>query len=270
MVKSFKYYFKYFKYKSSICLAWDKGTNFGDAINPILINKLFNCKVMWVDYKYFPFKYLVGIGSVLQKANKNSFIWGTGFISDSSICYEKPFKIFAVRGPKTRKKLLELGIDCPEVYGDPALLLPKIYTPKVSKKYKLGIIPHYMDMQNKVLDKFKENDSILIIDIKNPNHFQFIDLLYSCEKIASSSLHGLIVADAYGIPSLWIELSNKVKGNGFKFLDYFESVGRMEKESFKLKENVLFEDIFNQFREYKIKIDLDKLINSFPYKNCQQ
>lgn len=267
IIKSLKYYFKYFRYKNAICVAWDRGTNFGDAINPILINKLFNCNVVWVDYKYFPFKYLVAIGSVLQKANKNSLIWGTGFISDSSFCYEQPYEIFAVRWPKTREKLLELGIYCPEVYGDPALLLPKIYTPKVPKKYKLGIIPHYVDKQNLLLDKFKDNKDILIIDVKNPNHFEFIDLLYSCEKIASSSLHGLIVADAYNIPSLWIELSDKVKGNGFKFLDYFESVGRTEKESFILNENTTFEIIIKQFYEYEIKIDLDKLINSFPYRN---
>lgn len=265
--KSLKYYFKYFYYKDKICLAWDKGTNFGDAINPILISKLFNSDVVWVDYKYFPFKYLIAIGSVLQKSNKNSFIWGSGFISDSSICYEKPSKVFAVRGPKTRKKLLDLGIPCPEVYGDPALLLPKIYTPKNSKKYKLGIIPHYVDKDNTLLDKFKENDDVLIIDIKNPNHFEFIDLLYSCEKIASSSLHGLIVSDAYKIPSLWIELSNNVKGNGFKFLDYFESVGRVEKESYKLNEDLTLDIIIKQFPEYEIKIDLDKLINSYPYKN---
>lgn len=131
----------------------------------------------------------------------------------------------------------------------------------------MGIIPHYVDKQNLLLDKFKDNKDILIIDVKNPNHFEFIDLLYSCEKIASSSLHGLIVADAYNIPSLWIELSDKVKGNGFKFLDYFESVGRTEKESFILNENTTFEIIIKQFYEYEIKIDLDKLINSFPYRN---
>ncbi len=267
IIKSLKYYLEFPKYKKNICLAWDRGNNFGDAINPILISKLFNCKVVWVDYKYFPFRYVIAIGSVLQKANKNSLIWGSGFISDSSICYEQPNKVYAVRGPKTREKLLNMGIDCPEVYGDPALLLPKIYMPKVSKKYKLGIIPHYVDKNNQILNKFKNHEDILIIDIKNPNHFEFIDLLYSCEKIASSSLHGLIVADAYNIPSLWIELSNKVKGNGFKFLDYFESVNRMEKEPFILDENSSYEVICKQFGEYEIKIDLEKLIKSFPYRN---
>jgi len=62
-------------------MSWDRGTNFGDAINPILISRLISKDIIWVDYKYYPFEHLIAIGSVLQKANKNSLIWGTGFIS---------------------------------------------------------------------------------------------------------------------------------------------------------------------------------------------
>jgi len=45
-----------------------------------------------------------------------------------------------------------------------------------------------------------------------------------CEHILSSSLHGLICAQALGIKSRWILLSNNVLGDGFKFRDYASSM----------------------------------------------
>jgi hypothetical protein len=34
----------------------------------------------------------------------------------------------------------------------------------------------------------------------------------------------VIVSHAYEIPSLWVEFSNKIFGNGIKYLDYLESI----------------------------------------------
>ena len=35
----------------------------------------------------------------------------------------------------------------------------------------------------------------------------------------------MIFAHAFGKPAVWIEISDKVAGNGFKFFDYYQSVG---------------------------------------------
>jgi pyruvyltransferase len=51
-----------------------------------------------------------------------------------------------------------------------------------------------------------------------------IDDIASCDAIASSSLHGVITANAYGIPAAWLEFSSKIGGDGMKYIDYFQSV----------------------------------------------
>jgi len=263
--RKYKYKLRTFLNKEAINLAWDRGTNFGDAVNPILIENITKKKILWCNPKYFPSDYLMAIGSILQKATSNALIWGSGYITKDSMVDSAPRKIYAVRGPLTRKLLLSQGIECPEVYGDPALLLPKIYNPKITKKYKLGVIPHYIDKEHPNLEIFKNNKDINIIDIKDANHYNFIDNLLSCEKIISSSLHGIIVADAYNIPSIWIEFSKNVKGDGFKFLDYFSSVNRVDKKPFEIQKDSSIEEILKLFYSYKIEIDLEKLIESCPY-----
>lgn len=264
--RKLKYIIKgFFDNDKRIKMYWDRGTNFGDAFNPYLIELLSERDVSWVDRRYYHKSYLMSIGSILQKANKNSIIWGSGLISEELTLKEEPKKICAVRGPRTRKRLLELGFNCPEIYGDPALLIPTVYSPSIEKKFKLGVIPHYVDKDSEYLNNLQLED-VLIIDIKNKNHFEFIDQVLSCEKIVSSSLHGIIIADAYKIPSIWIEFSDKVKGNGFKFFDYFESVNRKDTSSYLMNSNTKIEDLLDLFYDYKISIDIDKLIESFPYK----
>lgn len=239
--------------------------NFGDAINPIIVKELSNKKILKINPNFYKKDHLLVIGSILQMANKNSIIWGTGLISKDVKVNEEPKKILAVRGPKTRARLLEMGFDCPEVYGDPGLLLPLIYNPKIEKKYKLGIIPHYVDKENPWIKNIDDPD-ILVLDIITKNPYEFINQLLSCEKIISTSLHGIITADAYNISSLWIKLSDKIIGGDFKFIDYFESVKRKEIVPINVNINTTIDDIIKQFYSYKIDIDLELLLSVAPFK----
>ncbi|WP_081212172.1 polysaccharide pyruvyl transferase family protein [Salegentibacter sediminis] len=235
-----------------------KKNNFGDILNPIVVEYLTDKKTKRVATAYTNKTHLLGIGSILNRANKNSIVWGAGFIKDKSFVIGPPKKILAVRGPKTRKRLLELNIECPEIYGDPALLMPNIYNPKIDKKYKLGIIPHYVDFNDDRL-KHINDDNVLVIDICNPDPFLVIDQLLRCEKVASSSLHGLIVSDAYGIPNAWIKFSDKVVGGDFKFLDYFQSIDRATKTPYDIGENIIIKDLIDNCNLHKVRLNLRPL-----------
>ena len=253
-------------YNDSIKLFWWNGdNNFGDELSKFLIRKISNKKVEWVP-NYYNKNHYFSIGSILDNAGKYSTIWGSGFIKKTSYCKDTPKSILAVRGPLTRKRLLELGIDCPPIYGDPGLLLPKYYVPKVKVKYKLGIIPHFIDKENEFLLNFKRNSKIKIINIQQKNILKFIDDVNSCEKILSSSLHGLVISDAYGIPSQQIILSNNIIGNNFKFKDYYMSINKTYKEPIKFGYRISLDEAVNKIDiDYKLDIDLDLLLSVSPF-----
>jgi pyruvyltransferase len=205
----------------------DSRENYGDIMSKYLAEKISNKKVITVShpskrlYMYL-LKHYVSIGSIISSANKNSIVWGSGIIKkDDNI---RKAKFLAVRGPKTRERILEKGFQCPEYYGDPALLMPNYYINNLKKKHTIGIIPHYVDYKE-VSEQFKNNDLVKVIDLLTYNVEKTTEEILECERIISSSLHGVIVSQAYKIPALWVKFSNKLSGDNVKFYDYYESVG---------------------------------------------
>lgn len=200
--------------------------NYGDLLSKYLVEKISNKKVVWCKPANFHVQdffspIYVTIGSILTHVNKKCIVWGSGIISKE---FEIKKAVFlAVRGPQTRKHLIDQGYQVPEIYGDPALLLPKYYNPKIAKAYKIGVIPHYRDFK-KVSEFYKDQESVLLINLMTNNVEEITDLFLKCEKIVSSSLHGIIVAHAYRIPAVWQKFSDDVFGDDIKYQDYFESV----------------------------------------------
>jgi pyruvyltransferase len=262
--------------KEKINVIWWNGKNWGDALNVVLIQYLSGLKPFEIiKYTFNPKNEPIytAIGSILDFAIlsndrilKNTIIWGSGFMEESGRLHRAPRQICAVRGPLTRENIQKSGFDCPEIYGDPALLYPYIYRPPVNKRYKLGIIPHHHEKENNLLRIFENYPEIKLIDIEGPIN-TVVDEICSCRYIASSSLHGIIAADAYGVPSVWIKLSDKIRGGGFKFRDYFGSVGRSETEPLVISEKITVDSIYDSFYHYKIDIDLPTLLEVCPFYN---
>jgi len=275
--------------------------NFGDELNHYLISKLSGCDVRQIiipssgfDYIYkalsftyykviatssylklirqfFINEFIVAIGSVIAVTkSKKAKIWGSGIIKKSDKINDAKF--YAVRGKYTQKRLKELGYEAPSVIGDPALLLPLVYKPNRQKTFKLGVIPHHIHY-NELKNKLK-NKEVLIIDLTDSIE-NIIEQLCSCERIISTSLHGIIVSHAYNIPSLWFDFGGKpLFGDNIKFADYFSSVGIEKYAPFKFSvEELRLNDVINIFNDNKsisfINYNLfqiqKQLINSAPF-----
>ena len=123
--------------------------NWGDDINIFFLKELFQRNVFSFLHSirarilrklHWGTNYIIIGSTISMLTNERSIIWGAGVIDDQEPLRIKPKKVLAVRGPKTREYLLKNGVECPAVYGDPAMLIKYFYYPKIQKNYKLGII----------------------------------------------------------------------------------------------------------------------------------
>ncbi len=246
-------------------------SNWGDAINPILIENLFGKKIFHqneiINFSRQPI--ISTVGSIINvfPNNDNILIWGSGVANPQKMMNYIPKKLFAVRGPKTWEYLKQQQIEAPRIFGDPVLLINKIYQPKeIFKNYKLGIIRHYEDQIPELDHLISNNKEIKSIEILRnmDNPFEIIDEILSCEKIISSSLHGLILADVYKVPNSWVFFEGFEKSE-FKFQDYYESINQRNKTASIIKE-ISYQNFENlPFEIHEINLDLPLLFNSNPF-----
>ena len=241
---------------------WCPGLNWGDALSPVLVGLLSGKPVVHLEGIHHD-RYLV-IGSILGGANEFAEVWGSGFIRESEQLLGRPRAVHAVRGPLSCALLLKQGVACPEIYGDPALLLPRFFNPQVARRYAVGIIPHYIDKGHLWLEKQRRDPQVLILDIESGIQ-EFVRAVKSCSVILSSSLHGLICADAYGVPSVWVQFSNNVVGGSFKFRDYRLSIGAEEPRELRIDEGTPLMSLVAQANHQELRIDLRKLMLACPF-----
>lgn len=250
--------------------------NWGDDINYILpqliaskgcipYSILFNCIRKRVETN------IMCVGSVIPwLVNPKSIIWGSGVVDDTLPLNTVPLKVLSVRGPLTREYLLKHNVECPEVYGDPALLFPKYYQPNVSKKYKLGIIPHVVDLNKIKLSEFEDIGQVQIINISDYKRDwrSFIDKVNECETIISSSLHGLIISEAYQIPSLWVKWSDDIIGGDFKYNDFYLSIGKRDLTPLDLRNSSWKKENMEQLLKNWAPgyINLNPMLENCPFK----
>ena len=198
---------------------WRNANNVGDLMSPWLVSKMTGREVTWADDQPH---YLV-IGSILNNSNRASVVWGAGsFGVEDGSRFSAEATYTAVRGPLTRARLVARKIRCPEVYGDPALLAPAYFAPEVAKTHDYGIVTRWRERR---WDRTEIGPGVRVIDLGRSDVEAVIEEILSCRRVVTGSLHGLIVADAYGIPSAWVR-SATAFGGPYKFFDYFASVDK--------------------------------------------
>jgi len=188
--------------------------NYGDILTPRIL-KHFGIRFEQAGSQDFN---TISIGSIAKTARAGTRVLGSGIMNLSDKLDPRAIWEF-VRGPITRDRVLEMGGQCPEIYGDPAMLLP-LLCPESRKSTDIGIVPHYVDYQH-----VKENyPQYRVINLLNKNPMIPARQITSCRYIISSSLHGIITAHAYGIPAAWMIFTGRLKGDNSKFLDHYQAM----------------------------------------------
>lgn len=187
--------------------------NYGDLLTPYIFDH-FGIPYCYADLDNAD---TICIGSIVKYATDNTLVLGSGLIKRKQ--KPNPNAIYKfVRGPLTRDRVIELGGDCPKVYGDAAFLLPLVWK-ESPKEYDVGIVPHVYNY-NEVKLKYPQYH---IIDLTQDPKIVTQEIT-KCKRIISSSLHGIIVAHAYNIPAAWVKFSAKLVGDNIKFYDYYASI----------------------------------------------
>lgn len=203
-------------------------------------------------------KNLYAIGSIIDGGAQNATVWGSGLIHGEKYIsrFEHLFRkldVRCVRGPETMKVLRKKGYKCPNVYGDPAILMPFIYKPRIlEEKQEYVVVLHHQSN----IKYSKENK----IDIVTSDYKQFIDKLVNSKLVISSSLHGIILAEAYGIPAILLEDSST--DDKFKYDDYYQSTGR---SNYPIAPSIEDGIKMTPLRLPNLKPLQENLIKSFPY-----
>jgi pyruvyltransferase len=162
---------------------------------------------------------VLAVGSILTCMRPGDVIWGAGVQQDQRFQADGA-RFLAVRGPLTRSAID--GVDVPAVYGDPGLLLPLVYDPDVDVVHDVGAVPHFVD----AYESQQRNRGALHISVKSPWR-DVVRQIKSCRRIIATSLHGIVVAEAYGIPVMWHpSYTGKLRSTNLKFQDYFMGTGR--------------------------------------------
>lgn len=194
--------------------------NLGDLLTPIIL-KHYNLTPVYA----YPKKAQVAVvGTILEIVGTNfsGYILGSGWSRDITTHF--PYaKIKGVRGFYTKHNL---QINENTTIGDPGLLIADILPYKKNIQYKLGIIPHESEIENESLKNLKRelNKDILIISPRRSKVTDALKEIVSCQYIVSSSLHGLIISDSYGIPNGRIKFNDIDDSKDYKFKDYYSSL----------------------------------------------
>lgn len=209
---------------------YDEVCNVGDLLSPVIVRWM--KERLEIRDESTERTSFLAVGSILAASffNGNGVIWGTGthYIEDGvKIAQqtiggsERKLDIRAVRGPITRRILEFSGYPCPHIYGDPAILMPRIYERKPhQEKGKITLIRHITNKQ------IHCPGNLNIISTKTNDYQKFIDEICSSEKVISSSLHGIILAESYGIPAIFFQDGRQ--DELLKFYDWYYSTGRLD------------------------------------------
>lgn len=237
--------------------SWRRGDgtiNFGDHLADIITARVLAIRGYHPVEEVPKARRLFTIGSVLHFARSGDTVWGSG-INGKIPAERHVFRhldVRAVRGPRTANWLRERGIAVPEVYGDPALLLPHIFGKRFASRpmRKAVFVPNLNDLTS------MQSPIPVVSPLRGWNHV--IAQILEAEFVLASSLHGLIIAEAYGVPARYVRLTEKEAL--FKYEDYVLGSGR---ESLEFARSI--PEALEMGGMPAIRWDPEPLLAAFPY-----
>ncbi|RJF94502.1 polysaccharide pyruvyl transferase family protein [Oleomonas cavernae] len=208
----------------------DDHLNIGDALSPVMVACVAGQPV---EHAFFdaPVPRISAVGTIANLFSRGEVtVWGSGSsryrnpgAGKDRQLFEMPadtrYRVMATRGPIAAKILERAEFIYRGVYGDPVWLLPRFYNPGIEKRYELGVIIHLSDLVDRAFEAHPDprhlryrvpeslQSSVKLINTVTPVSVaamkERLDQILSCKRIVSTSLHGMVFAESYGIPCLY-------------------------------------------------------------------
>ncbi|SEP50595.1 Polysaccharide pyruvyl transferase [Methylobacterium sp. ap11] len=245
--------------------------NIGDLSNANIISDV--GKIQTYQAGDLNDSHFLGIGSTMSSSVKNSIVWGTGVMHpDYGLGGVISKNIYLLRGKLTHQFLSKSGVRINDIpLGDPGILLPSLMKyKKLKKKYSLGIVPHYVDINNPFFEKLIGLEDVKLLDVRTNDVNLFIENMSQCSNVVSSSLHGLIFAEALNIPNLWVSVSNNIKGEYFKYYDWFSMASSPQDKPYYPNLQTTLDEIISMCILHEMNINHQDLLKSFPHERIEE
>ena len=195
-------------------------SNFGDELGPVIVQRILDLNGVVPSPRMLRSSKptLFTVGSVTYMARNGDVFWGSGYLGGNKPALRpgvNNIHVHALRGPLTREILSKKhGVKgMPEVYGDPAILIPRLFPelkPILSGAETL-LLTHMDDPPPPPLGPHVEHLSA------TEGYSNVVARIAGAKRVVTSSLHGKILADAYGVPSVTYQGSTT---RPLKFHDY--------------------------------------------------
>lgn len=193
--------------------------NFGDLLTPALLRRAGLTPI----HAYPARAELVSVGSILEHlpSRYGGAVLGSGLLYPTSSVLLDRARVYSLRGHLTLERVQ--GLNRKPALGDPGLIANRLIKDPPQKLYEVGLVPHHADpvppyMRDAISDAVAMGAAKVIDVMRAPE--RVVHEIASCKAILSTSLHGLIVADSFSIPSAWVAGSGLLGGD-FKFRDYY-------------------------------------------------
>jgi hypothetical protein len=239
--------------------------NVGDRINPAIVTAMSRRPTVYSPRAREP--HLISAGSTMSNATPESHVWGTGVMHpDCGVGCAKASNVHAVRGKLSHSALRQAGVDLRDVpLGDPGYLAPSLLgiARSAAPTSSIGVVPHYVDRRNPNVRRLIAEPGVVELNVHDdPEHF--LRAMAVCDAVISSSLHGLIFAEALGIPNLWVTAGDEIAGGPFKFHDWFSTTARPQQTAHDLTSHDTACQLSRRAALHDCTIDVAALQESFP------
>ena len=211
-----------------IRLWWWRGStpNLGDELTWLLVERITGRRTVRRPLAECD---LVGVGSHLEKVHaevgsNRPLVLGSGFLNAGGPVGNLGLPVLALRGGRTRERVADASDDT--LLADPGLLAPELLVGGVPTRRRdsVVVVPHGMHVDTPFVEAARRAAGVDVVDVRN-NPLDTIATIAASRFVYSSSLHGLVIADALGIPNAWIKPGIDLYGGDYKFGDYYSSFG---------------------------------------------